>query len=248
LSAGRLLVKPNSPSLQRPVTGFTLIEIVVAIGIFAVIAAIAYPGLTQFLNIRDAIMERSEQISSIQRAVLFLENDLRYALNRSVRNEYGDFEEAWDTEAQSDELFRITAAYPDLALGGSAIPRRVAWAWDGNNLMRREWRVMDRTVDSEPSERIILSDIEDVEIRYAEIDIEGEDALTWSSRFDNQEQSVPPAIEVNISINSDIEFRRIFEIPVGGRESSGEGQGGGGGQGGQGGQGGDGDDGGQNAN
>ena len=210
----------------KPANGFTLIEIVVAIGIFAIIAAIAYPGMIQFLDVRDAIMQRSEQISSIQKSVTFLENDLRFALNRSVRNEYGDTEAAWDTEVRSDELFRMTAAYPDLALGGSAIPKRVAWAWDGDNLLRREWRVLDRTVDSEARERIILADIEGVEVRYAEIDPEGGDSLNWSTRFDNEQQSVPPALEIIIRVNSDIEFRRIFEIPVGGVESTVEVQGG----------------------
>ena len=219
MTVTRITIKRGGSFRVNSVSGFTLIEIVVAIGIFAVIAAIAYPGMIQFLDVRDAIMQRSEQISSIQKSITFLENDLRYTLNRSVRNEYGD-------RGRSDELFRMTAAYPDLALGGSAIPKRVAWAWDGENLLRREWRVMDRTVDTEASERIILADIEQVEVRYAEIDLEGGNALTWSTRFNNEQQAIPPAVEVIIRLNSDIEIRPVFEIPVGGVETTIEVQGG----------------------
>ena len=67
---------------QRHQLAFTLIEIMVAVAIFAVIAAIAFPALIQFLDVRERIYSKNQSLDSLQKTFLFMSRDLSYAVNR----------------------------------------------------------------------------------------------------------------------------------------------------------------------
>ena len=70
--------------------GFTLIEIIVASAIFAVIAGIVFPALIQFLEVRDRIEQKHQHIVSLQKTFLFIANDLRFASNRLGKDQFGE--------------------------------------------------------------------------------------------------------------------------------------------------------------
>ena len=74
--------------------GFSLLEIIVAIAIFSIIASISYAALNQFLDTRDQLSEKHDQIRSIQTTMTVLGRDFRFMLDRSVRDGFGDPEAA----------------------------------------------------------------------------------------------------------------------------------------------------------
>ena len=74
----------------RKQSGFTLLEMVIAIGIFAIIGAISYVTLNQFLQTREVLVERNGQIRNLQRSFSLLERDIRYMTSRSIRDGLGD--------------------------------------------------------------------------------------------------------------------------------------------------------------
>ena len=51
--------------------GFTLLEIIVAVAIFGVIASIVFPALLQFLDMRERVDEKHQQISGLQKTFQF---------------------------------------------------------------------------------------------------------------------------------------------------------------------------------
>jgi general secretion pathway protein J len=95
-----------------------LIEIVVAVAIFAVIASIIFPALIQFLDARERIVLKNREITELQKFFLYLERDLRFASNRLGKDEYGDFRKSAMT-VNEDILLELTALYPDLRLYGT---------------------------------------------------------------------------------------------------------------------------------
>ncbi|MCP4230785.1 MAG: prepilin-type N-terminal cleavage/methylation domain-containing protein, partial [bacterium] len=72
--------------------GFTLLEMIIALGIFTVIWAISYGGLNRFIDQRDDITARHEEIKSLQVVFALLAQDMQYMANRSVRDGFGDKE------------------------------------------------------------------------------------------------------------------------------------------------------------
>ena len=72
-----------------PEKGFTLLEMVVAIGIFAIIATVSYTSLNQFLDTRDMLESRQDELTALQMTMTLLGRDVRFMLNRPVRDSYG---------------------------------------------------------------------------------------------------------------------------------------------------------------
>ena len=94
--------------------GFTLLEMVVAIGIFAIIASISYSSLTQFISARDMIESKQEELTALQMTMTLIGRDVRFMLNRPVRDSYGDEESMLlsgeDLSLAENEFFRLTTA------------------------------------------------------------------------------------------------------------------------------------------
>ena len=69
--------------------GFTLLELLVALSIFSVISVMAYGGLQTVISTKQATEKSAERISQIQLVMMRISNDLRQAVTRKIRDEYG---------------------------------------------------------------------------------------------------------------------------------------------------------------
>ncbi|GAK84127.1 general secretion pathway protein J [Vibrio ponticus] len=65
--------------------GFTLIEVLIAMAIFAFMAIGAQQVLSQFYRSNDISQQRSERLKTLQRALVFLDNDFRQMALRQMR-------------------------------------------------------------------------------------------------------------------------------------------------------------------
>lgn len=194
--------------------GFTLLEMVVAIALFAVISAIAYGGLNQFFKAREHIQVHQDGLRSLQTAFLMLEQDFRYFSARSVRNEYGDYEAALfadpDRPPAPGERARLTATAPQAA--GQAAPRRVAWRLVNGELQRVSWAVLDRDRDSPESVRSVLGRVKDFAINFLAVNEAGilQNNAEW-----RQADRLPQGVEVLLTMESGRQYRRVFEMAGG---------------------------------
>ena len=66
--------------------GFTLLELMVAVAVLAVMGAIAYQGLASMARAAGATQEASDRYGSLTFAMSMLERDLRGAIPRGVRD------------------------------------------------------------------------------------------------------------------------------------------------------------------
>ncbi len=184
---------------------FTLIEVVVAVAIFAVISSIIFPALIQFLDARERVMERSQKITEVQKFFLYLERDLRFASNRLGKDEYGDPLDSALT-VNDDGLLELTALYPDTRLLGLGVPRRVRWALEDEKLVRTQYPVMDPDGDTRFSQREFLSEVRDVDIivRYLE-DGRASETNRWS-----ESNRLPELIELRVELEGDVVYTRTL--------------------------------------
>ena len=75
---------------MRRQSAFTLIEVLVAMAVFAVLAAFAYGTLSQTLLSAEILSERMDRLQALQRTVRMLTDDLQQLAPRPVRDELGD--------------------------------------------------------------------------------------------------------------------------------------------------------------
>ena len=188
-------------------SGFTLLEIIIAVAIFGVIASIVFPALLQFLDMRERVDEKHQQISGLQKTFQFLANDLRFASNRLSKDEYGEVGKTTLT-INDDFLIDLTALYSDLSLQGLAVPRRVRWQLQGGVLQRIQYPVMDPEADTRVMIQSLLENVEDVEIEVSHIE-DGRD--NTDSDWDEQKR-LPDLIDVTIKMPKGMEYRRVFSM------------------------------------
>lgn len=159
----------------RGASGVTLIELLVALVIFAIMSAIAYASLDTLLQSRARLDARSESLAGLQLAFTVLGRDIEQAVNRPVRDEFGDRQV---TMAGTDSELEFTrAGWRNPAGLRRSELQRVGYHLADEELRRVTWRVLDRTQGSEPSETVLLSGVSAFELRF--LDQQDEWASFW---------------------------------------------------------------------
>ncbi|HQU14848.1 MAG: type II secretion system protein GspJ [Chromatiales bacterium 21-64-14] len=148
-------------------TGFTLLEMLVAIAVFAVVAALAYGGLLSVLHTRQETDLRMQQLTELQMAYLQLERDLQQAVPRTIRDELGSTVAAFLGGAGTATLFEETRGGRSNPAG---LPRssleRVAYRLKGDTLIRSTWAELDRAPGATPQDADVLHGVHTAEIRF----------------------------------------------------------------------------------
>lgn len=191
--------------------GFTLVELLVAVAIFAVACGLAYGGLATVVSARAQIDAANTRLGKLQFAVGLIERDVRSVAERPVRDNQGGDRPVLDGRADGIELTRFGAAN---ALGLTrAELERVGYrlASDGR-LQRLRYLVLDRAPGSQPDIADLLDGVDRFELRYRGAD--GRELRQWPPPRDDAD-AMPRAVEVRI-VAADIgEIRRLLEVPQG---------------------------------
>lgn len=203
------LSNKNNLSSKR---GFTLLELLVAIAIFSVLSVMAYAGLDTVITTKKSTQQASDRIAEIQLVMMRITNDLRQAVPRKVRDEYGSFIHAMElskTDGTSMEWSR--GGYRNPARLTRSHVQRVAYKLEQQKLTRVTWPVLDRAQDTESIQSVVLSDIESMEWRF--LNNENEWVSAWPEEEEKAElYPLPKAVEFNVEIKSFGKIRRLILV------------------------------------
>jgi general secretion pathway protein J len=215
----------------RSEDGVTLLELLVALAVFAVIGVAAYTSLFSVLDARAATERQSERLAAVQYAVGALAEDLRQAVDRPVRSIRPAARGPLVAQEGTGPLLRITrGGWPNPAGLPRSTLARVEWLLDDDRLVRR-WRARpDAPETVEPTRRVLLGDVDALDLRF--LDADGD----WQERWPPLNVApdavgLPRAVEVTLDLADWGEVRRLFALPAGARPGGGGGAGGGGGDG-----------------
>lgn len=202
--------------------GFTLLELVIAIGIFALMSAMAYGGLNSALSTREHADAQAERLAQLQKAMLIISRDIEQALDREVRDIYGDPQPALSGGGYGSSILEFSRS-------GRANPmaqqrshlQRVGYLVAEDRLLRQLWPVLDRAIDTTPFEAVLLEGVSQVDLRFMDQDRQ------WQPQWPplnpgNPNQAapgLPRAVELSLDLEDWGRVRRVFEI-VGGAVGS----------------------------
>ena len=195
--------------------GFTLIEILVALAIFSLMAVMLFGGFIAISNQVDWSRARAARLQQIQTAMLYLGRDFSQLQPRPVRSELGDFKEA-ALSADARNIYLAT-----LTRGGwsnpAGIPRstlqRVAYQLEDRQLVRLDWPVLDRLSGTEPRRTEILDDVDEVIIRFLDAQLEWHE--NWPPLGSDDAVAAwlrPLAVEISIALPDLGRITRLLEI------------------------------------
>ncbi|HSN00996.1 MAG TPA: type II secretion system minor pseudopilin GspJ [Rudaea sp.] len=144
--------------------GFSLIELLVALAVFSIMAALAYGGLNSIAHTRGDLARKEADFGDLMRAVGSLDRDLNGAVARPVRGAAGQVLPALFGASDHIELTRLGFANPQ------AEPRsnlqRVFYELDGSKFERGRYAVLDRAANSTPQVDDLRVRAEDFHLRY----------------------------------------------------------------------------------
>ena len=147
---------PISNAALSKQQGFTLLEILIALAIFAVMSMIAYAGLAAMLDARASTVPRAQQLAQLQTTLYLLNEDLSQVIKRPIRDQLGSSEPAFSI-GRGNEILVFTRTVPSwLANSSETNLLRVSYSLEKEALYRRVWTIPDRTQQTEYRRRKLL--------------------------------------------------------------------------------------------
>ena len=204
--------------------GFTLLELLVALFIAALMFAIGYGAISQGVTTHGGIKEKQARLLELQTTVRILEQDFVQLVPRPVRQAIGDEPAqpallASPGGAQSSGLVSslgsslsapsssqgTTSGTPplvELTRGGWANPtglqrpalQRVAYYLENGTLRREYWYVLDPTLSSTTGRRDLLKKVKSVTFQFYDL------THTWQPQWPPATVTGGQALESNLRI------------------------------------------------
>ena len=160
--------------MKKTQSGFTLMEVLVALFILSILSITAVSGLNAVLRSQSQQVGVAHQLQALQFTYTWLEQDLNEYVTRDVLNAHG--ERLPSLMLSSDyELNKVgVPGIIQLVLtrGGIKEPRnlsslqRVAYALQDKQLIRYTWPVLDAVNTTVVESRILLHNIARIQLRY----------------------------------------------------------------------------------
>lgn len=201
--------------MRRASSGFTLLELVVAISIFAIVGAMAYRGYAESASNAQRARDQARRLQSVQLAVRTLVADFRLLAPRPVREPIGDgLRPALMRGGDAGTLVELTrAGWSNTAGTPRGTLQRVAYALEDGKLVRYYWTVLDRTQASSPIRRELADRLQRIEFRYMNSAREWVD--TWPPPGAPGQvgfRQRPMAVEIVLEFEDYGRIRRIAEV------------------------------------
>ena len=194
---------------------FTLIEIMVAMAVFAILAALAYGTLNQTILASELLSERMDRLQALQRTVRMLTDDLQQLAPRPVRDELGDnLRPALDTGFQSGFAIEMTrGGWSNPVVLPRSTLQRVGYRIEDGELIRFHWYALDRTLNNNPVAVTLIDGVEGLEFRFLVGD--NEYSTQWPPL--NRPGALgarqrPRAVEVTLRLEEEGEIVRLVEV------------------------------------
>jgi general secretion pathway protein J len=156
---------------HRRSRGFTLIEVVVALLVFAALSVMAWQGLYQIIQIDQRSRQQVAEQNDVNRAWAIIVQDLLHMRSRPVRDQFGDFQPAYETQ-RSSYVLRFSRG--GLPIVEGLIPtgmQRIAYQLtDEGDLLRWTWPLLDGYSQEGGISQVLLSGVTEVEFEQLDRD------------------------------------------------------------------------------
>jgi len=193
--------------MSRSAKGFTLVEILVALAIFAVLAAFAWRATGALVDGEASLAGESKRWQTLDALFARIEGDVGAAVPRGIRVA-GGREPAWSGSIGADgqSSFAFTRAGGDPAEPG-AEGTRIGYRLAGGGVEIAYWPHLDRGAGAEPARYALADGIVRMEVRYAD------DEGRWTDRWPPERtEGLPSAIAIALTLAEGGRIERVMVL------------------------------------
>lgn len=197
----------KSPACRRAAhVGFTLIEVLIALAVFAILAIVAYRGLAQMTQAKQILDADTRKWRDITLVLGRFEEDLSQFAARPWRDEGGVVRPALRGGAGGVD---INGAQLELIRFDNGRFVHLGYRLRNNRLEMLLWDAVDLAPRSEPQVHRLLEGVERFEVRF--IDATGQWQLSWPV---GPEVNLPPrGVELTLGFPGGDSVRRLVALP-----------------------------------
>ncbi len=198
--------------------GFTLVEVLVSVFIFAMIAYIAYGGYSNSVKQSSGAREQMQRLEAVQTTIRLFTQDFEQVAPRPVRDVLGQsLVPAVKADARVEYLVALTrAGWSNPAGTQRSTLQRVEYVLEDNKLRRDHWSVLDTTLANERIQRELITGVKSVQLRFLDANKTWQDAwppLTSATPVAAAGyRSRPLAVEVTIELDDYGKITRLIEV------------------------------------
>ena len=195
----------SAPSRRR---GFTLIEVLLALGILALIAVLGYRAVASLSESETRLSVEATRWRTLDQFFARLEGDLRQAVPRPAR--LGDTRTLpWvgSADAAGNSVLEFSRAGPEFALEVSSAGQRVAYGFRDGMVEERYWASYDRPRGAEPAAYPLVVDVTAFRLSYLTRD--GQWSDTWPLPG---EADLPRAVRARLTLASGESIERWLAL------------------------------------
>jgi len=193
--ARRSIDAPDAP--RRRASGFTLVEVLVAVAILAIVALIAWRATAAMTDSEARLAAETARWRQLDALLARMEADMREAIPRAVRHGAG-IEPAWyatPEDAAGDTALAFTRAGPDAIDEPGSGGQRVGYRLRNGRVEVLYWPRPDNLATKEPATYALIDGV----ARFRVLQL-GADAQ-WSDRWPLPASSaMPRGVRIDIAL------------------------------------------------
>ncbi|EOX4463245.1 type II secretion system minor pseudopilin GspJ [Vibrio alginolyticus] len=197
---------------RQRVKGFTLIEVLVSIAIFASLSVAAYQVVSQVQRSNALSQERTQRLNEIQRAMVMMDNDFRQMAMRQTRTNgeepasrlifWSDY--LLDSDTKGLMFARLGWHNPQQQFPRGEVTK-VGYRLKEETLQRVWWRYPDTPVGQQGTVTPLLTQVESFDMRFY-------DGKQWKKEW-AEEKALPKAVSVVLTLKDYGEIARTYLTP-----------------------------------
>jgi general secretion pathway protein J len=189
-------------------SGFTLVELMIALAILALVAVLGYRALASLADSEAQLTAEAQHWRDLDALFTRIEADMRDALPRDVRTD-GGTEPAWvgvvDGVGNAD--LRFSRAGPEFAVEPGSAGQRIGYRLRNGAVEVLYWPRLDQPSSAAPKAYALATGIGAFRVEY--LDARG----SWRERWPSpRESAVPRAVRVSLTFASGEEIERWLAL------------------------------------
>ncbi|MFP6841348.1 MAG: type II secretion system minor pseudopilin GspJ [Acinetobacter sp.] len=196
---------------MHPRSGFTLVELLVAIAIFAVLSALGWKVFDYLIKVKDRNAEHEINLGQLQEAYQQVLRDTvqTVPLTANINNEIQPA-----LILQNSTLSLSKTGVTDPLQQGIPPDERVEYQYraDEKKVYRLKYRYLNRSGRDQPESSVLLRDVDQFEV----VVLNPNENTTWPESAENltdhiQKQKLPKGIKIKLKVR-DVEYEWIFSL------------------------------------